>query len=115
MATPTLLACPFCGETEIVICEFPAGHTTDTKAVVFSAGCKNEDCQGYMSYTQFDTRREAAEAWNRRTKRPDPTHYTLYQGGDWHEWFLNCNDAGDIFAVKFADGSVFDTQVGWRE
>lgn len=72
MTTEKLLPCPFCGETDITVVEFPAGHTTDTGAVVFSAGCKNEDCQGYMSYFQTDRRTDAIKAWNKRT--PEPSH-----------------------------------------
>lgn len=64
--TYKLLPCPFCGNKEPIMCEFNAGHSMNTKAKVFSVGCKDEDCQGYMSYAQFDRRSEAAAAWNKR-------------------------------------------------
>jgi hypothetical protein len=68
-----LLSCPFCG-AEAAMEEYPALPLKDSKGqtierVQFSVGCNStteESCMGYQSLTMFNTREEAAAAWNKR-------------------------------------------------
>lgn len=48
-------------------------------------------------------------------KKPKATHYTLHEGGEWFPWKVDCFDAGDIFAVLFEDGWIWDSKIGWRK
>lgn len=64
-----LLPCPFCG-AEAVIEEIPGGYVDCT----FSVGCNSKEevnCIGFQTLSNYNTKREAAEAWNKR----DPTQY----------------------------------------
>ena len=63
-----LLPCPFCGgEASLEQAEGSLGRMR------WTVGCneRTDDgailCYGYQSLTTFATKREAAEAWNRRT------------------------------------------------
>ena len=68
-----LLPCPFCGGSASF--EQAGGSLGHLR---WTVGCNETDedaeggvfsvlCYGYQSLTTFATRREAAEAWNRRT------------------------------------------------
>lgn len=66
MSDDSILPCPFCGCTASVE-EFASGLLV--AGVTFSVGCDSTseaDCMGYQSFTTFNTRKEAIEAWNKR-------------------------------------------------
>lgn len=57
--------CPFCGAPASVE-ECPSGVAN---GVMLSVGCDSTmeaDCMGYQSTTEFNTRKEAIAAWNKR-------------------------------------------------
>lgn len=59
----SLLDCPFCGKAaafEEVESRVGLGF------FLWSVGCSDEDCIGWMVMAKYNTRREAAEAWNKR-------------------------------------------------
>lgn len=60
--------CPFCG-SDASVEEVPC-----YQGVQFSVGCNSDSeasCMGYQSFTVFNTRGDAIDAWNRRpAKRP---------------------------------------------
>jgi Lar family restriction alleviation protein len=63
---PAIKPCPFCGAAASVE-EIPSA----VNGVRFSVGCDSTTeaaCYGYQSFTEFNTAREAVEAWNRRAK-----------------------------------------------
>lgn len=66
-----LLPCPFCGG-KADFEEVAAAPTVKSGSGSWSVGCHEDDddkygmCFGYHSFTQFATKREAAQAWNRR-------------------------------------------------
>lgn len=67
-----LRACPFCGSAAEFSCT-DYGH--------WSVGCtedggEDKECFGYESLTVFPTKRQAAEAWNRR-EDPKPPRLEL--------------------------------------
>lgn len=69
---PPVKPCPFCGSPATVE-EIEAGASIRPDAVRFSVGCNESGeeadmCMGYQSLTSFNTRHEAVDAWNRRTK-----------------------------------------------
>lgn len=69
MSLPEILHCPFCGASASVE-EIPGSvNNPHGGGVTFSVGCDSQSeasCMGYQSYTEFNTRREAIEAWNKR-------------------------------------------------
>lgn len=61
---PTLRECPFCGESNAVICQT---SYLDTQA--FAVSCRTRDCHGAifsLGCGQFSTEAEAITAWNHR-------------------------------------------------
>lgn len=115
-----LLPCPFCGgEAGFESCA--AGHSVDLQAGTWSVGCMNSkvDCIGYQMLAHFARKIEAAAAWNKRAPRPRTTHYTRWEGGDWHPFVEGeggrlFGPSGTIHSLRFADGSEWDTVNGWR-
>ena len=68
MSLPEIKPCPFCGASASVEETRASGLKVD--GVMFSVGCDSETeatCMGYQSLTAFNTRREAIEAWNKRS------------------------------------------------
>ncbi len=67
MTFEQILPCPFCGHSASVEeIEHGVGTTGGTS---FSVGCDSTDeesCMGYQSLTQFNTRKAAITAWNKR-------------------------------------------------
>ena len=56
-------------------------------------------------------------------KKPEPVAFTVSEGSYWIDWelrshiFEHCKTQriqGELFAIKFSDGSIFDFVVGWR-
>lgn len=45
--------------------------------------------------------------------RPVATAFTEYEGGTWQPWAPG-SDISRVHALRFADGSVWDTYNGWR-
>ncbi len=52
-----------------------------------------------------------------------PTHYSVYEGGPWHEWgqpnegehqFKDYKYRNRYHAIKFESGAIFDMVNGWR-
>lgn len=48
-------------------------------------------------------------------KPPKAVAYSLYEGGGWLKWHEGCPDAGDMFAIKFENGWIWDGAAGWRK
>lgn len=62
-----ILPCPFCGASASVE-EIPL----DALGVQFSVGCDSpseDSCMGYQSFQQFNTRKAAIAAWNKRAPK----------------------------------------------
>lgn len=63
-----ILPCPFCGASASVE-EISLDGLGITQ---FSVGCDSRDedsCMGYQSFQQFNTKREAIAAWNKRAPK----------------------------------------------
>lgn len=53
-------------------------------------------------------------------EKPQPIEYTIHEAGRWLRWEYwkpgsPERNADTFHAVRFADGSIFDTINGWRE
>lgn len=50
------------------------------------------------------------------TDKPKPIAYTTHEGGGWLTWNdnLDCKERPHVHAIKFNDGSIFDSVNGWR-
>lgn len=47
---------------------------------------------------------------------PKATHFTTFEGGIWYAWVeLTMPLRGIVHSVKFEDGSIWDSLIGWRE
>ena len=63
-----LKPCPFCGESQAMLCDSPCGWNDSGKA--WAVSCRTEDCHGAifsLGYDLFETQAEAIAAWNTRT------------------------------------------------
>lgn len=45
---------------------------------------------------------------------PAPIAYTVCEGDNWAPWHVDMLDAGDVYAIAFDNGWIFDTAKGWR-
>ena len=118
MGPERLLPCPFCGgEASFERVECSLGRMR------WTVGCNETDeddavlCYGYQSLTTFATKRDAAEAWNRRTAAPAQPSREVMQialmvlcwARDGHTWHSNtlkdfdCAIGGLHAALALAD------------
>lgn len=61
-----LLPCPFCGSYRLSLCKT---EFVPEKRPAYAVTCRTRDCAGVvftLGYGQFESEREAIEAWNRR-------------------------------------------------
>ena len=133
MSTDDLAPCPFCGGKADF--EEAAGPLVDTKS--WTVGCEERTdegevlCFGYQSLTTFATKREAAQAWNRRAhppqERTEQEHEVLRTALVWrkstHHW--QGQEAADLASAvdrweenclqSPAEGTVRDPGAGLPE
>lgn len=90
------------------------------ETTVTSDGPRSRICNGF--YAERNEAKFEAELRNREVNKgrgeentkPKPVAFALTEGSEWQPWIKSVN-ARAVHAIRFEDGSEFDTVNGWRD